>query len=171
VRGPLDDVLTRYLLAIDQTGADVVIRLTADCPLLDPGIIDVCVGAFDPAHLDYVSTNHPRTLAHGLDVEVTSAAALRRAGEQADGVHRVHVTSYLYTHPEEFRVAGVTFEPRCDDLRVTLDEPADAELLEAIVARLGSDARDWRRLSAFLRAHPDLVAINAAVRQKMLEEG
>ncbi|HUI47063.1 MAG TPA: NTP transferase domain-containing protein, partial [Acidimicrobiia bacterium] len=78
-RGPVDDVLTRYLMAVDATCADVVVRLTADCPLLDPSLIAMCVRAFDPAELDYLSTNHPRTVPHGLDVEVVSARALRAA--------------------------------------------------------------------------------------------
>jgi spore coat polysaccharide biosynthesis protein SpsF len=172
VRGPVDDVLTRYLLALDATGADVVVRLTADCPLLDPSLVAMAVRAFDPAELDYLSTTEPRTLAHGWDVEVVSAAALRRAGALADEYHRVHVTSYLYTHPDEFRVAGLAFAPPCDDLRVTLDEPADAALLDAVVAELGVErARRWREVVALLRARPDLVAINGGVRQKQVEEG
>src|SRR5689334_15552201 len=65
VRGPVDDVLTRYLMAIDASAADVVVRLTADCPLLDPSLIALIVAAFDPAQLDYLSTNLPRSLAHG----------------------------------------------------------------------------------------------------------
>jgi spore coat polysaccharide biosynthesis protein SpsF len=172
VRGPIDDVLSRYLLALDTHGGDVVVRLTADCPLLDPALIALLVRAFDPSQLDYLSTNLPRSLAHGWDVEVTTAAALRRAGEVATDYHRVHVTSYLYSHPDEFRIAGIAFTPPCDDLRVTLDEPADAELLDAIVAELGpQQARNWRAVAALLRARPDLVAINGDVRQKQVEEG
>jgi spore coat polysaccharide biosynthesis protein SpsF len=172
VRGPVDDVLTRYLMAIDASRADVVVRLTADCPLLDPSLIALIVDAFDPSQLDYLSTNLPRSLAHGWDVEVASVDALRRAGDAADDYHRVHVTSYLYSHPDEFRIAGIAFTPPCDDLRVTLDEPADAELIDAIVAELGRErARQWREVVALLRARPDLVALNAAVRQKSVEEG
>ena len=171
VLGPADDVLTRYLMAIDATNADVVVRLTADCPLLDPAIIAMCIRAFDPALVDYLSTNHPRSLPHGLDVEVAAADALRAASAVADGVHRVHVTSYLYTHADEFRVAGITFSPPADDLRITLDEPDDATLLDAIVAELGPRASSWREVVALLRSRPDLVALNAHVRQKTLDEG
>jgi spore coat polysaccharide biosynthesis protein SpsF len=171
VRGPVDDVLTRYLIAVDETGADVVVRLTADCPLLDPTLIAACVQAFDPARVDYLSTNQPRTVPHGLDVEVVAAPVLRAVGEIAEGVDRRHVTSYIYTHPERFRIAGITFDPPGDDLRVTLDEPADAALLDAIVAELGAEASNWRRVVALLRARPDLVGINARVRPKALAEG
>lgn len=172
VRGPVDDVLTRYVMAMDASGADVVVRLTADCPLLDPSLVALLVRAFDPGSLDYLSTQFPRTLAHGWDVEVASAAALRRADAGATDYHRVHVTSYLYSNPDTFRIAGIAFTPPCDDLRVTLDEPADAELLDAIVGALGRDrARRWREVVTFLRTHPDLVAVNGAVRQKQVEEG
>lgn len=172
VRGDVDDVLSRYLLAVEATDAAVVVRLTADCPLLDPRVIRLCVRAFEPELLDYLSTNHPRTLAHGLDVEVASAAALRRADEEATGVDRVHVTSYLYRVPGRFRVAGVAFDPPSDDLRLTLDEPADAELLDAVVAELGAAAAsDLHAVVALLRSRPDLVSLNAAVRQKAVEEG
>jgi spore coat polysaccharide biosynthesis protein SpsF len=171
LRGPVDDVLTRYLLAVNDCDADIVVRVTADCPLLDPAIIAMCVRAFDSDTIDYLSTSQPRTIPHGLDVEVLSTGTLRKAGERATGVDRVHVTSYVYAHPEEFRIAGVAFTPAAADLRVTLDEPADAELLDAIVAELGAGASDWRRTVALLRARPDLVAINAHVRQKAVEEG
>jgi spore coat polysaccharide biosynthesis protein SpsF len=171
VRGPVDDVLTRYLTAIDATGADIVVRLTSDCPLLDPAVIAECVHAFDPDTLDYLSTGLPHTLAHGFDVEVFTADALRRAATVATGVDRVHVTSYLYAHPDQFRLDGATFTPPCTDLRVTLDEPDDAALLDAVVAELGDGPHSWRTVVALLRARPDLVAINEHVHQKAIAEG
>ncbi|HUI47398.1 MAG TPA: spore coat protein, partial [Acidimicrobiia bacterium] len=81
------------------------------------------------------------------------------------------VTSYLYTHLDEFRVAGITCSPAATDLRITLDEPDDARLLDAIVAELGTRATSWRNVVALLRSRPDLVAINAHVRQKEPAEG
>jgi spore coat polysaccharide biosynthesis protein SpsF len=171
VRGPVDDVLTRYLTATDVTGADVVVRLTADCPLLDPRLIETCVRAFDPTKVDYLSTNQPRTVPRGLDVEVVAVPVLRTVGQLAAGVDRVHVTSYIPAHPERFRIAGITFEPPSSDLRVTLDEPEDAALLDAIVSELGDDASHWRQVVALLRARPDLVEINAHIRAKPMAEG
>jgi spore coat polysaccharide biosynthesis protein SpsF len=171
VRGSVTDVLSRYIQAVDEVRANVVVRLTADCPLLDPAVIAACVRAFDVGALDYLSTGLPHTLAHGFDVEVFSAGALRTANVFAEGVDRVHVTSYLYSHPEAFRLAGLTFTPECTDLRVTLDEPDDAALLDALVAEIGDGPHDWRKVVAVLRARPDLVAINAHVRQKALADG
>jgi spore coat polysaccharide biosynthesis protein SpsF len=171
VRGPVNDVLSRYVMAVDEVRAQTVVRLTSDCPLLDPSVIASCVRAFDADALDYLSTGLPHTLAHGFDVEVFSAGALRTANVFAEGVDRVHVTSYLYSHPEAFRLGGLTFTPDCTDLRVTLDETADAELLDALVAEIGDGPHDWRKVVGVLRARPDLVAINAHVRQKALADG
>ena len=172
-RGPEDDVLTRFLLAVDATDADVVVRLTSDCPLLDPAIVATCVRAFDPACVDYVTTEHdgPNGLAHGFDVEVVSAGLLRAIDGRATGADRAHVTSYVVARPDEYRIAQLTFAPPSADLRVTLDEPADAEVLDAVVAELGRDARDWRRVVQLLRNRPDLVALNAHVAPKPLSLG
>jgi spore coat polysaccharide biosynthesis protein SpsF len=174
VRGPVDDVLTRFLLAADAAGAtdeDAIIRLTADCPLLDPHIVALCGHRFVPARLDYVTTDHDATVAHGFDVEVVSVAALRRIDRIATGTDRAHVTSYITFRPDEFRSASVALDPASVDLRVTLDEPADAELLDAIVAELGDRASDWRSVVALLRSRPDLVAINAHVDVKPIAAG
>ncbi|KAA0234482.1 MAG: 3-deoxy-manno-octulosonate cytidylyltransferase [Acidimicrobiales bacterium] len=171
VRGPVDDVLSRFLLLVDAGSADPLVRLTADCPLLDPAVIAMVVGAFDAGDVDYLSTTHPRSLPRGLDVEAFSADTLRKAGEMADGTDRVHVTSCIYRNPVVFKTAGLIFHPRADDLRVTLDTPADAELIEAVVAQLGDRPPRWRELVDLLRKRPDIAAINAHVRQKQPHEG
>ena len=171
-RGPEDDVLTRFLGAIDGEPDDaVVVRLTADCPLLDPALIALLVRAFDGSALEYLSTAHENSLPHGLDVEVTSAGALRSIDALAVGHERVHVMPRFYLHPDEHAVGSVSFLPDASDLRVTLDTPDDAELLDALVEVLGDAPPAWRDVIATLRARPDLVAINADVRQKALEEG
>jgi spore coat polysaccharide biosynthesis protein SpsF len=174
VRGPVDDVLSRFLLAADavdaRPGAGIV-RLTSDCPLLDPSVVAMCASAFVPRRVDYVTTDHEHTVAHGFDVEVVSVDALRRLDSVATGADRSHVTSYIASHPGEFRIASVAFDPPCTDLRVTLDEPADAALLDAIVAELGDDATNWRAVVALLRARPDLVALNAHVGIKPIAAG
>jgi spore coat polysaccharide biosynthesis protein SpsF len=172
-RGSVDDVLSRFLGALDQEApdADVLVRLTADCPLLDPQLLDAGVGAFAASDLDHLATTQPRSLPRGLDVEVLSVAALRAADPKAEGVERVHVTPYLYLRPEEHRVGGLVFQPDNSDLRVTLDTPEDAALLDALTALLGDRVIPWREVVATLRARPDLVALNAEVRQKELAEG
>jgi spore coat polysaccharide biosynthesis protein SpsF len=172
VRGSEDDVLSRFVLALDEHPADAVVRVTADCPFVDPDLVDAVVGAWlGVPGLDYVSTVLVRTLPHGLDVELVSAAALRRVGEVATGHHRVHVTSGVYTAPDEFAVMGLSFAPDASDIRVTLDTPDDLRMLRAVVTERGASLPSRAELVALLRSRPDLVAINSDVRQKTLAAG
>ena len=172
VRGPLEDVLARFLLAVREHPCDAVVRLTADCPLLDPALIDLVVSTWrcDPTW-DYVATTLHRTLPRGLDVELVRVDALRALDTQARGHHRQHVTSLLYTEPEGRRLLGLAVSPAADDLRVTLDTPADMALLSELVTRTGNRLVPWQELVALLRADPDLAARNSDVVQKSLEAG
>jgi spore coat polysaccharide biosynthesis protein SpsF len=172
VRGSEDDVLSRFLVALQAHPADAVVRITADCPFADPALVDAVVAAWqaDPS-LDYVSTVLVRTLPHGLDVELVTADALRRVGDSATDHHRVHVTSGVYTAPDDYRVMGLCFAPDASDIRVTLDTPEDLAMLRAVVAERGSSLPSRTELVRLLRARPDLVALNAEVRQKTLAEG
>lgn len=171
-RGSELDVLSRFVGALEgRDDATTVVRLTADCPLLDPSLIRGCVRVFTALDVDYLSTINPRTLPRGLDVEVAVAGALRLASHNASGAHRAHVTSYLYARPEHFRVAGLTFAPAASEFRVTLDTTEDAHALERIVAEIGDRPPAWREVVALLRRRPDIVALNADVRQKSLDEG
>lgn len=175
VRGPETDVLNRFLLALDAFPGDqpdAVVRLTADCPLLDPALIALVVRTWlgDPSW-DYVSTTLVRTLPRGLDVELARADALRRVAATARGHDRVHVTSGLYADPATYRLHGLGVDPPADDLRVTLDTAEDAAALAALVAVLGDAPPSWRDVVATLRARPDIVALNAHVQQKAVEAG
>jgi spore coat polysaccharide biosynthesis protein SpsF len=172
VRGSQDDVLSRYIVALDSHPADAVVRLTADCPLLDPTVIDAVAGAWTaaPSH-DYVSTILVRCLPRGMDVELVTAKALRAIDRTAQGHDRVHVTSGLYSDPMAYRLLGLCVLPPATDLRVTLDTAEDLALLRALVAELPDAPQAWRDVVAVLRARPDLVAINAQVAQKPLDAG
>jgi spore coat polysaccharide biosynthesis protein SpsF len=169
VCGPLDDVLARFELAAATHPCDALVRLTADCPLHDPALIAEVVGLWlgDP-ELHYVSNVVVRTLPRGFDAELVRRDVLAEQNEQATGAHREHVTSGIYTRPARYRCAGVIAAGDDSDLRVTLDTPQDAALLDAIVAELGDAAPSWRKVVALLRSRPDLVALNAAVAQKPL---
>ncbi|MCF6507969.1 spore coat protein [Blastococcus sp. MG754426] len=173
VRGDADDVLARYLLALEQHPADAVLRLTSDCPLLDPDLLRAVVALWRaaPASCDYVATTLERTLPRGLDAELVTAGALLRAGREAEGYHRAHVTSYVWSHPELFRLSGLVVRPAAADLRLTLDTPEDAALLDAVVAAIGDRAPSWRELVELMRSRPELASLNATVVQKALEEG
>ena len=172
VRGSEDDVLSRFVAALDAYPADAVVRLTADCPLLDPTLIDAVAGAWAAAPtLDYVSTVLVRSLPRGMDIELVTARALRSVDRMAVGHDRVHVTSGVYADPTAYRLLGVCVTPAANDLRVTLDTAEDLVLLRALVAELPDSPPEWRDVVALLRARPELVAINADVVQKPLEAG
>jgi spore coat polysaccharide biosynthesis protein SpsF len=148
-----------------------VVRLTADCPLLDPVLVAQVVGAWRAApETDYVATTLTRTLPRGLDVELVRTSVLREVGRSAGGHDRIHVTSAVYTQPARFSLLGVMVAPAADDLRVTLDTTEDAEVIERVVAALGDRPPAWRDVVAFLRAHPEVVQVNSTVLQKRLEE-
>lgn len=171
VRGPEDDVLARFLLATREHPCDALVRLTADCPMLDPELVGLVVAAWRqaPEH-DYVSTTLVRTLPRGLDVELARVSALQALDATAEGYDRVHVTSGLYGDPAWFRCLGLVVSPAANDLRVTLDTAEDAALLDGLADALAGRT-GWRDLVALLRTRPDLVALNADVRQKPLEAG
>ena len=175
-RGSDDDVLARFLLALDSHPADAVVRFTADCPLLDPR-----AGrrwSWRPGGPAPTSTTSRtvvlRTLPRGLDVELATVAALR----EADRVCRL--PSWPPPHPRHglavhatgpLPLAGIVMTPAADDLRVTLDTPEDWALVEALAQRLGDAPPPWRQVVQVLRADPGLVALNAHITQKRLDEG
>lgn len=137
-RGPLNDVLGRFLGAMDAFGIDGdVVRLTADCPLADPGVIDDGVRLRARLGVDYVSNGRRRTYPHGLDMEVFTAEALRTAGHEAtDAYDREHVTPFIYHHPERFSLADLTQDRDESRLRWTVDTPEDYAFVGRVYAAL-----------------------------------
>jgi spore coat polysaccharide biosynthesis protein SpsF len=172
-RGPVDDVLTRFLGVLDECAyeSDAVLRFTADCPLLDPELIMLATDVFAATPgLDYLSTSIARTLPRGLDVEVIRTEVLRQIGQVATGHHRTHVTSYVYSHPYDYNVLGLTLQPDLSHLRLTLDTEDDWRLIEAVVAHFGDRPVPVRTLAAWLSERPELAELNAHVRQKELAQ-
>jgi spore coat polysaccharide biosynthesis protein SpsF len=149
-RGSLSDVLERFRGALaTHPEAKAVVRLTADCPLADPAVIDEVIAHHHAEDADYTSnTLGERTFPHGLDTEVIRAGALVDAAERAaDPYEREHVTPYIYRRPDAYRLAGVSRDPPLPHLRWTVDYPEDLAFVREIYARLypsdpafGSDA-------------------------------
>jgi spore coat polysaccharide biosynthesis protein SpsF len=137
VRGSLDDVLGRFITAMDEFDPDVVVRLTADCPLTSPSVADRVIGEFNASGLDYVSNTLQPTYPDGLDVEVVRADVLRWVADNSDDPHeREHVTLGAYRRPDRFRVANVRGEEDLSDLRWTVDNAADLAFVRAVYSRL-----------------------------------
>lgn len=161
-RGSEPDVLDRYYRAAIWAQAEVVVRLTADCPLLDPAVIDRVVTCFLTGAYDYVSNVAPPTFPDGLDTEVLTCAALWRAWREArQPSQREHVTPYLRQYPERFRLGNVTHCPDLSALRWTVDEPADLAFVRAVY-REGQDL-GLADVCALLARRPELRQINGSL--------
>jgi spore coat polysaccharide biosynthesis protein SpsF len=167
-RGPVDDVLSRFLGVLDTHDSDLVMRFTADCPLLDSRLIAMAWRVFGASGADYLTTSIARTLPRGLDVEIVRTPVLKAIDGLATDHHRTHVTSYIYTHADEFDVIGLTMQPDLSHLRLTLDTEDDWKLIEAIIGHFGDEPVEVRELADWLAGQPDLVLLNAHVEQKAL---
>jgi spore coat polysaccharide biosynthesis protein SpsF len=167
-RGSVDDVLGRFLGVLDGREHDNVLRFTADSPLLDPSIIELTHRVFTASGADYMSTSLAHTLPRGLDVEIVKAPVLLALDALATEYHRIHVTSYIYTHPEEFSVLGLTLQPDLSHLRLTLDTEDDWKLIEAVIKHFGDEPIALRELADWLAVRPELVELNSHVLQKTL---
>lgn len=172
-RGSEQDVLRRYYEAAAHHRADAVVRITSDCPLIDPEVTDRVIGAFFEHVPDYASNILRRTYPRGLDTEVMTRATLARAFHEAtEPYQRTHVTPYIYQHPESFRLLGVTGSPDESAHRWTVDSPDDLELIRAVYERMGGDdGFSWRDVRRLFEREPWLADLNRHVRHKELVEG
>jgi spore coat polysaccharide biosynthesis protein SpsF len=136
-RGPLDDVLARVHAAAVAAGAEHVVRLTGDCPLLDPALIDRVAAAHLRSGADFTSNTQPRTFPDGLDVEVVRIAALAAAAAEARlPAEREHVLPFVYDRPQRFRSHAVVHSSDLSRLRWVVDTAADFAVVSAVFARL-----------------------------------
>lgn len=169
-RGSEEDVLERYHLAAGQFGADVVVRITGDCPLIDPEEIDRVVRGFLEEKPDYASNILERTLPRGLDTEAIARPALVTAHAEADEPYqRTHVTPFLYEQAERFELLPVVADADHDHLRWTVDTREDLDLIRELYRR-GAGEMGWREVVRLFEEDASLAAINATVSQKALRD-
>ena len=198
-RGSQFDVLDRYYQAARQSGADVVVRVTADCPAIDPALIDGAVETLLGGstaeectdQFDFVANRLPppfhRSFPIGLDVEVCTFASLERAWKEGrEPVHREHVMPYLYegvkltpaspqleagTSPRGFRIALRNHVPDYGSYRWTVDTPEDLQFMREVYVRFdGRDDFTWADLLQLVQREPGLAAINSSVQHKTLSD-
>ncbi len=160
-RGSLDDVLDRFVGVLDAFGpADHVVRLTGDCPLADPSVIDRTIALHLERGTDYAAnTPAHRTFPKGLDVEVVRAQCLIRAGREAqEPYEREHVTPYFYRHPELFPQVFLSQDVDEGEVRWTVDRPDDLAFVRAVYGALYAEKPDFTSddVRAFVRERPDL---------------
>lgn len=171
-RGDPLDVLDRYYQAARLFGAETIVRLTGDCPLIDPQEIDRIVRAFFEAGVDFAANRLPppwqRTTPIGMDTEVVGFDSLARAWREAGAKYaREHVMPYFYEQEGRFSVLLVHHDPDLGGYRLTLDTPEDLALIREIYAYFdGTDEFLLPEIIALLKERPDWVALNAQVDHK-----
>lgn len=169
-RGSTEDVLDRYYQAAKKFGAEAVVRITADCPLIDPEIIDKVIKAFlENKDIDLAANClDKRTYPRGLDAEVFSFKALEKSWREAkEPPQREHVTPYLRNHPEIFKAVNVINETDLSFHRWTIDEEADYQLIKIIYDRLYAKKPQFRMKDVLelFQQEPKLITINQYVEQ------
>ena len=172
-RGSEEDVLSRYYDAAVVAKADTVVRVTSDCPLIEPALVDETIRFFqeDPSCFDYVSNSLENTYPLGMGVEVFSFQALQESHfEATQKPEREHVTPFLYTHPKRYRIGEIRSPRDLSRHRWTVDTPEDMTLITHIIESLYPLEPDFNidDILELLVEHPDWSLINANVRQKKL---
>ena len=162
---------SRYAGAAHETGADVVVRITSDCPLIDPEIsARVIEELTSHPGCDYVNNVSPRSYPRGLDTEAFTRETLDKMDRLATSqAAREHVTLFaVMEQPEMFVRRSVTDDEDNSDLRWTVDTPEDLSMMRRIYEglRLAEHIAPYREVLAFVRAHPEISALNARVQQK-----
>lgn len=169
-RGDQDDVLDRYFKAARFAGADVIVRITSDCPLIDPEITGKTIQAFLNTSPDYAANTIVRTYPRGLDTEVISMNALARTWQEArQGYEREHVTPYIIEHPDVFKLLSVTGDRDYSAHRWTVDTAEDLLFAQAVYDRLKSKGVfSWHEVVDLVEREPELAELNRDVVQKAI---
>lgn len=175
-RGSIQDVLDRYYQAAKEYQADIVVRITSDCPLVDPGLIDVTVNALLEHDVDFAANRLPppfkRTFPIGLDVEVCTFTALEKAWHEASSQYeREHVMPYLYEKKDRFKIWLVDNPVNYGNIRWTVDTHADLEVIRKVYKHFCSDVDfNWKDVLTLYKNQSELFNNNLKIKQKSLYE-
>ena len=165
-RGSENDVLDRYYQAAKLFELDIIVRITGDCPFLDPKITKDCIDVYMKGNYDYVSNCHPPFLPDGLDTEVCSFVALEKIWLNAKlPIEREHVFTYIFNNPKKFKIFNVSYEKDLSHLRLTLDEQADLLLLRKVYKKLYKKNPNFglTEIERLFEAEPELLNVNSDV--------
>jgi spore coat polysaccharide biosynthesis protein SpsF len=171
-RGHPFDVLDRYYQAALSYQAHIIVRITADCPLMDPDLIDSLIKTFLETNVDFAANRLPppwkRTFPIGLDIEVVGFKALEKAWKEASlHYEREHVLPYLYDQPNRFKILLMQHEPDYGNKRWTVDTPEDLELLNQIFNQFSPRIDfSWMDVINVIEQNPDLEKINKVISAK-----
>lgn len=165
-RGSLDDVLDRFVRCAEPYAPEILIRLTGDCPLADPELLEVMLQEFEQGTFDYLTNADPPTFPDGLDIEIMRFSCLMDAHREATlPSHREHVTPYLRAHPAKFRLGNHRSKVDLSELRWTVDEARDFAFIQSIYENLYPDNPHFSTddILDLLRRNPHLNLINADI--------
>ncbi len=173
-RGPEEDVLARYFWAAQESKADTMVRITSDCPLIDPEIIDKVIDVFNTHRdqFDYVSNSLRRTYPRGMDAEVLPFSVLKEAHDEAvQADEREHVTPFIYLRPKRYRLGSVVNDVDYANYRLTVDTREDFELIKLLIENLypSNPLFNLQDMLNLLLANPEWVTINSHVEQKKMQ--
>ena len=163
-RGSEDDVLDRYYQAAKEVNAKTIVRITGDCPLIDPMVVEKVISHYLVSKCDYASNIAPPTFPDGLDTEVFSFDALEKAWEKAKWQsEREHVTPYIRNRPEIFHLENLENGEDLSNMRWTVDEAADLEFVRAVYSKLETMSSGMSEVIAVLEKYPELRTLNDAI--------
>jgi spore coat polysaccharide biosynthesis protein SpsF len=163
-RGSENDVLDRFYQGAKLFCPDIVVRVTGDCPLIDPSVIDEGLAIFNKNSYDYLSNVHPPTYPDGYDVEIFTFQALEKAWKEAKKTsEREHVTPFIWNHPELFNLGNYQNDIDYSNYRLTVDEAQDFELIKNIILYFKSNWQElkMKEIISFLDQRKDLKKLNA----------
>lgn len=167
-RGSLEDVLDRFYQVVREFQPHHIVRLTGDCPLCDPSLMDQVVQFHLEGKYDYTTNTWELTYPDGLDVEVVCAPAFERAYQEAKlKSEREHVTSFIYSHPERFRIGNFKGSTDLSRHRWTVDEAADFEFVKRVYEKLYPENPQFscHDILKLLKVHPEWVHLNAHIKR------
>lgn len=171
-RGDENNVLKRFIDTCKEYSGDIIVRITGDCPLIDPVIVDNVVSYYIINNFDYVRLDVPETFIRGFDVEVFSSSILLKTWEEISSIdnknkYEEHVTLYIYQNPDKFKIGlvkGNDFYNK--DYRLSVDTIEDFKLIETIFNHFQDEYIDAKEVVKFLDKNPDIVSINKNIKQK-----
>ena len=168
-RGDENDVLKRFYNTSKITNADIIVRITGDCPMIDPEIVDKCIIGFKKSKVDYFSNTFPRTFPDGLDVAVMSFDAIKKAHNEARFKYdREHVTSYII-NSKKFKKSSIQNKRDLSKLRWTVDYKADLNVISKIFKHFAPNINfSWKKILKLQKLKPNLFLDNKKIRNKKI---
>jgi spore coat polysaccharide biosynthesis protein SpsF len=160
-RGSTKNVLDRYYQCAKIESSSIIVRITADCPLIDPVIVDNVIQKFIENKFDYVANTHPRTFPYGTETEVFSFNALEKAWmETDDDFDREHVTPYFYNNLDKFTIGNFKQENNQSGYRWTVDYEEDLEFVRFIASNISKNPILTDDIIELIEKNPDIIKIN-----------